>query len=337
MPTRFPVGHGPPRWPTIILHSFKHSRRFGIELEVGGEYDCDWIHRVIGLHSDRDIRSKAGWAQSFCNRHWHVKKDVTCGGYGRPHGWEVATPIGQSAEDLRHYAAVAECLKQDGLMVNGNCGLHVHAEIKDWREEQAGMFMAQWLRLERLVFHAVPERRRTNLHCRPCRSLIDKRKRFDAPEEVYEAFRPREVKPHHNPWRRYAINWVNFEIGLEREGKYARMTVELRLPEGSLNKNDVFNWPRLLLRLIERSTSLPFQSRPVAVGLKDALSTLGLTHESGFAVLDEDCFQLKHWLLRRLMLHSPDEALRCEANLELNSMWGPALSFIKVAPSEVNL
>jgi hypothetical protein len=325
-------------WSNLGLRSFKYNRRFGIELEVGGEYDCWWIANAIGLHSTRQIVPRDTWGQSINNRSWHVKKDATCGGYGRgyDYGWEIASPVGRTAEDLSHFGHVAESLKQDGLMVNGNCGLHVHVEVMDWGEEEAGRFMSQWLRVERVLMHSVPDRRRENTYCRPCRPLIDHRKKFHAPEEVYEAYRPRSLKSHFNTWRRYTINWVNFEIALEKKGNHGRKTLELRLPEGSLNRVDVVNWPKLVLRLAQRSDELPFAQRTNAVELQEVISILGLGNEGDtFMVLDEDCFYLKHWLLRRIMLYSPDGAMKSEANLLLNSMWSPALSFTKIAPAEV--
>lgn len=317
----------------VAARRFAHTRRFGVELEVGGEQGVKWVHTALNRYTSRDIQAHAGWRQTYGNSHWHVKRDSTCGvlGKGFDHGWEIATPIGRSEEDLLHFAHVADSLRSDGLTVNDNCGLHVHVELLDWAEEQAGRLMALWLRLEPLIFQAVPARRRGCFYAQPCRPRIDNRVSFADAAEVYEWFRPRKLTYQENPWRRFAVNWVNFEIGLTRA--YSRKTVELRLPEGTLVGADVANWPRLMLRLVDRSQGVS-GTRTTTADLRESLVLLGLHHDGDFAILDPACFSLKNWLLRRIVRYTDDPALKAEAGLILNSMWSPFLGGDGVVLSE---
>jgi hypothetical protein len=97
-----------------------------------------------------------------------------------------------------------------------------------------------------------------------------------------------------------------------------RKTVELRLPEGTLNEYEVKNWVRFFLLFVENSKlgDMPENLKPI-FDMDEFFSYLGLSSKSSFYLLSEGMQETKLWVLGRwLEFGSPiiaqEARKRCE-------------------------
>ena len=149
----------------VIFKTTPHTRKFGVELEVS-----PFIHKsAIGLlledfelffGTGRAVRVTSelkGWAMTDNNSYWHVKYDSTCGPKGKPHdyGWEIASFIGRSEQDLEIISNAAKWLADSGVQTNNNCGYHIHIDVSDFTPEGIGLLLANWLKIEYSVLSSV--------------------------------------------------------------------------------------------------------------------------------------------------------------------------------------
>lgn len=231
------------------------DRNFGIELEIGNEKSQSHIQDIVQLKSDKLSIKTEKWAQSVDNNFWHIKYDSTCGVKGKPddHGWEIASFKAFGESDLNHICDVAHALEESGCMVNKNCGLHIHADVSDFSTIQMGSLLNRWIKIEKFLLKMMPDHRKDNFHCKPITSKLNIRNlKTSSPEGTWNLIKPKVFKTHNNPQKRFTINLINYAKFIKYK-KSSRPTIELRLPEGTLNWEDVFNWTYFYLNFIKFS------------------------------------------------------------------------------------
>lgn len=310
--------------PQIRYNKFKSKRHFGIELEVSPNLSKEQIRSVIQSVSETKVRV-TDWEQSINNSSWCVKHDSTCGPNAterhHDYGWEIASYKAKGIADILHMAAVADALKKNGLQVNDNCGFHIHTEIADFEPNQTGILLANWIKIEPYVCCMVPNRRRKNIHCKLWGDQIDKNKTYTG-ESLWKAIKPTNFSPSRNPQKRVALNFVNYAASLYYGRDFERKTVELRLPEGTLNGEDIANWIKFIVCLVEHSKVSEMPSNLYSVGSVDEfLSYLGLGHDRGvFTLCSVGMYKFKEWLLSRIIQHSYSTAIRDDAQNKLNAI-----------------
>lgn len=298
----------------VIFKTTPHTRSFGVELEVSPN-----IHKKkIGLlledyemfygraRSVRVTSGTNGWEETNRNAYWHVKYDSTCGPVGKGHdsGWEIASFIGRTEEDLDHIAGAAEWLGERGLSTNTNCGYHIHVDISDFSPERVGLMLARWLNIEFHIMAATAKHRLTNPYCQ----LLWLRRialGVDYDPQKLKAFwnrmAPVNLNPHDNLDKRYTVNTVGYRAG-QVDPFYPRKTVEFRFPECLLQRDHVANWVRLLLCFVEecRLAEEPPKDVQRVGSMVDALRIIGLQSESDFYLLDEKLSATKFWFLQKV-------------------------------------
>ncbi|MCK9458312.1 MAG: amidoligase family protein [Proteobacteria bacterium] len=326
----------------IEYKKFNSKRRFGIELEVssvknqvirGSSKESVWTdqfgyrHPCISKQYIRDIIAKKssrhivvtdgifgddcpGWAQTSQNDYWHVKYDSTCGPLGKKKdngGWEVASFIAQGQRDLLHIGNVADALRKAGVEVNNNCGLHIHAEVKDFAPEQVAVLVARWIKIEPWICQMLPPHRRTNKYCKLLGKHFKYEGVFETPEDYWRYIKPSNLNVHENPQKKLAINLVNYAAAIRGEaghGGYdtSRKTVELRMPEGTLTSSEIINWTYLYLWFVDFSKNkiMPTDFSQVPT-LEEFLRYLGLEKDKGVYLLSDELFELKKWILNRMV------------------------------------
>lgn len=313
----------------VDYKKFSTQRRFGVELEVGSTISKVKVQAAIRSISDRPV-VVTKYQPSTENRFWHVKNDATCGPKGRsgPKGVEIASFVGQGISDLVHIGDVAEKLSEIGCKVNNNCGLHIHAEAHDLSKSQVGVLLAYWIKIERCLQFALPERRRENEYCKmlSSRILIPKYlPLLTSADNFYCLLSPTDLGYYENQDRRVNLNLVNYARA-SLYGSNIRKTLELRWPEGTLSSVDIKCWTRLFLHFIETCKNRAFPRNFDACNLQEMLKYLGLGHEDkSFTILSEGLFETKTWLLQRFVEHS-DEFKREAVDL-LDFMWSPARKY----------
>lgn len=285
------------------------QRKFGVELEIGNETSQEIIKSIITQTSKKfNFPCKAsitGWEQSINNDFWHIKRDATCGLLGKPYdfGWEIASPVSSGSLDLNFIGQVSSSLNKFGLKANKNCGYHVHVDVSDFEPYHMGILLIRWLKIEKYLLNLVPNHRRNNIHCK----TYYKSKKFNLLKSenlhalhVWHIFKPDNFKPYENPQKRYALNLTNYAKSLWHEElelsmKQCRKTLELRLPEGTLNSEDVINWVRFFVNFIDTSRrtrkalNLDFVNTE-----KQFLKICGLDGN-----LSDELLETKNWVIKR--------------------------------------
>ena len=193
---------------------------------------------------------------------------------------------------------MANILHTMGVRVNDHCGLHVHVDISDFTICQAAVLVARWIKAEYWMKQAVPKNRRRNKYCK----FLTSKKKYDSsyqytPEEFWYKIRPTNFCPHENAQKKVTLNMVNY-AEFKAAGVYStgRPTVELRLPEGTLNGQDIINWVVLFLYFVESSkkAAMPANMQQ-EIELKKALGFLGL---NGTEPLQKST---QNWFLDRII------------------------------------
>lgn len=287
----------------IVYKNFRASRRFGAELEFGRTITKSKVVNVIQAWSNYKVKS-LGHVASLGNKLWHVKTDCTCGADGNG-GWEVASFVGKTHKDIVHIGQVASALKDSGAKVNNYCGLHVHVEICDFTKKDIGVLMAYWIKIEKIL-RLVVSKKRTFDYCH----LIEQETnwkdighytgKYYSPEELCEEYLPQD-RYETSEFRYRVINITNYYKGL-RNKNYKRKTVEYRLPEGTLEENDVVNWIRLYVNFTNTIKKRQMPTNIEDASLKDAMSYLGLYHENDkFYIFSPALNKTRIWFLKRII------------------------------------
>ena len=291
---------------------FSTRRRFGVEIEVGNERTPEDIRAMIRRISSKDVKATTGWQQTNDNSYWHVKWDATCGTKGRGHdnGWEVASYIASGYRDITHIADVANHLRESGITINQNCGLHIHVEIQEFSVEQAAVLVARWIKLEPTIIQTVPLYRTKSKYCRLLSrigaKIINFKKHYEA-KDFWQLIRPTNYGVHDNTQKKVALNMVNYAA--TQKGHQNRSTVELRLPEGSLYGSDIRNWCRCFLNFVElsKTAKMPDELIPAADPLEELMVFFGLEDAEHFYILSKGLYEAKVWLLKRVIAYASKE------------------------------
>ena len=324
----------------VSFKEFSSLRPFGIEVEVSASSTKEELRDALSYYElfcnkkPRQVKmtaGKKGWAETNNNNYWHIKYDSTCGSLESGHnfGWEVASYIGSGLSDLTSMSDALHFLGECGVKVNRNCGLHVHVQVADFNPSLMGLLLARWLKIEPLLFHSCPYYRRKSSHCRKLRSKVSIKRlesfyRSEDPEmfeKLWAVFSPTDFSTHNNYQKKVSLNTIGFAIGLQKP-HHSRITVELRLPEASLNRADIKNWVILILNFVEscrksRGINIP-SNLSVSSSLSDSLSLLGLGSKGEFLILDDNLNCLKKWFLNRLICFSSSKRVVLEANKEFD-------------------
>jgi len=311
----------------VNFKEFASRRKFGVELELSATKTREEIKEIVlsydHLHQAAATTGSgsSGWADTQRNDYWHIKYDSTCGPLGKKkdHGWEIASYIAAGMEDVDNISGLSHYLGTHGLEVNKNCGLHIHAEVKDLSSRDMGSLLARWVKIESWLYAACPSRRSMSVYCRSLRvRMKDKCVYYnsDRPDDFWYGMMPLDTSVHNNSEKKYSLNTVGYAIG-QINPLYPRVTAELRLPECELDREHVRNWTLLFLNFVDTCGYAIFapQSTDVCDNIQDALSVLGLgrSPNGAFQILDHTLFGVKVWFLKRLIRYSQDENLKEQA------------------------
>lgn len=237
----------------------KSKRNFGVEFELN-QKDAAITHTeqaalqvAVKKGTKLDV-TVTGWTTSVNNNYWHIKTDSTCGkvGHGTDYGHEVASPVLFGADGVKEVGVVAENIKAGEFKVNNNCGYHVHAEVADFNIEQAGILLSYWMKVENWILHMVPSHRSQNKYCKPLtRRRILKRDSYHEPTVVWDAIKPKNTKPFDNSEKRFTLNSVHIANAEATKGEYKKRTFELRIPEGTVEREDAVFWIDLFISFVD--------------------------------------------------------------------------------------
>lgn len=293
--------------------NFCTKRRFGIELEMDNNVsNADLARTISKVDHNHTVKTSAEYTHDYNNDYWHVKFDRSCSSVPKEGGWEVSSYVCSDWREIANLCAVAEALKNIGAKVNDNCAYHIHGEVLDFNSHQIAALVAWFTKIETILCEMVPPNRRDNKYCRLIsrRYNID-RSRYYEPAQFWSLVRPRTFS---NPERRLSLNMCNYMQQLRR-------TVELRLPEGTLDKAEIRNWIRFFLRFIDVAKRMGFpKSLTGAPDLHTLMYIVGLHSEDPFYILSQGLRDTKIWVLNRILRYSRRSGLRQEAKLWLGKL-----------------
>jgi len=302
----------------VQYRSFSTTRSFGVE----GEYtdfgiDQEEIAWILEVNDPNHVVSVTPYnlSDGSC---WHVKSDSSC-------GWEVASYKGSGVADLNNIAGCLETVASQGGLINSDCGLHVHVDVSDFTEGDIARIAAHWMRIEPVVFTAVPKHRVSNVYCKMLRRRyickIGKSPAVWKDTDFYQKVKPHDYNCKRD--RRVSLNICNFVKSVV-EPEFNRKTVELRLPEMSPKAEDVKNWVKFFVTFVENAVKIPIPGDMSSVGLPKALCIMGLRAVEGEGlILSEGLFRTKEWFLYRILKHAKNKKLCGDAITMLNNMWCP--------------
>ncbi len=113
-------------------------------------------------------------------------------------------------------------------------------------------------------------------------------------------------------FRYRAINIINYYLAsIDRRRK--RKTIELRLPAGTLENEDIVGWTRLYLNFIEFVRTAPMPSHLYVEDVATTMSYLGLHHNENFYIFGPSLNRTRIWFLKKLIRGSPESYVRMEA------------------------
>lgn len=295
--------------------TFTKKRSYGAELEIieNGLSQAKIRDVIATVDKKREIRV-TGWQGSPNNAYWHVKTDSSC-------GLEVASYVAKGYKDLINFGKVATALYDAGARVNEKCGLHVHVDVRDFPQTQVACLVADWMKIENVIANMLPEHRVNNKYCKMLSKHFTIEYLSPNPETFWQAVRPYNYGDND---RRVALNICNYARSL---GSYHanKSTVELRLPEGTLDAFDVKNWIRLFVRFVDFHKKRAWPKNYDKVDVAEALEILGL-HSDNF-ILSSGLRDTKDWFLRRILQHTRQKKLSKQAIDLLNFMWSPLRNF----------
>ncbi len=215
---------------------------------------------------------------------------------------------------------VSKKLKDCGAVVNNFCGLHCHVEIADFSDLQVATTAAIWCRLEKIISHMVPSHRIAAKSAKYCRLLTKKytllRKQPD-PDYFLTTIKPKTLEP---PGKRTAISFINYFRAKHPNWSQFRnrSTVELRLPESSLDFSDAKNWARFFVNFIESCVHKKFPNDISPVGVEEALLLMGLGDD--LTIVSPGIMETKRWVLNRILRFSTSASLKKEVKTIISDL-----------------
>lgn len=307
-----------------LINSF-FLRRFGIEIEVEPNLSKVKLGEIIEQYDSTRLviveqpdTTVGGWAESKSNDYWHVKYDSTCGplGKGKDFGYEIASYVGSNLEDLENISNLGQALKNNDAKINENCGLHIHVDAFLKPKTAIGTVLANWLKIEPVLFHSFPSHRKYSKWCKSIRGKANilKLESDLSAENVYDSLAPQNLEPHDNNDKKVSLNLVGYERYL-REWDTERATLEFRIPECSLDPKHIKNCTLFFIHFVNTVNKFPVNLN-IVEDLDEFFEICNLGGRD--VVLDKNLFDLKIWFLKRLMKYATLKKWQKNAEKKLN-------------------
>jgi len=295
----------------VQYKSFDAKRRFGVELEVSNNVDSNQIKSAILKATRREVVVSGGWTQTTGNDFWHIKKDSTCGPLShlqKDYSWEIASFVASGHKDIKEICNVSKQMVEAGVVTNQNCGFHIHAEVKDCNALDVAVLLAYWIKIEPMICFLVSSKRLNNKHCKLWSKVKKINKKFKyQPNDFWDLIKPTDFSPHENIQRKVSLNLINLASAINHETNfgedtYNRKTLELRLPDGTLDGDEIQNWIRLFLMFIDsnKNRTMPDDLCPI-YDINLFLEIVGLSHHEEFYLLSKSLTKTKLWILSKIM------------------------------------
>lgn len=241
--------------PTSILcgNCMEEDREVTLNLQYGtGKGSIIKTNRLVGL----EIEAEGGRREQVI-----TQLDPLCGYCGDGslgyRGLEVQTPP-SSLNFLENIIThTMRQMKKSGYVVRDSCGMHVHIDFKDHRDDPRKIVQVfkTFYAVEPIIYAMLPVSRVGNRYCKPLSTVFKFSDFFlgmsdtDLSEKWYMTVSQDNI----TNWKR-SKSGVNRYCGCNLHSIYFRGTIEFRYFGGTLEPEKAFNWIQTLLELVTYAT-----------------------------------------------------------------------------------
>lgn len=199
-------------------------------------------------------------------------------------GFEINTCPASGAQFISQISTICSALHDQGAKVDNHCGCHIHADARDCGYYEISKVLRLYAGLEPALFALVPAYRRTNRYCCPCgaaylkaiiRCIDDRADKGPLPPNLLRQRGRGEVKPDRNVTRSTILEALyghkridtrkvrstksndNRYRALNLHSWMHRGSLELRLPPGLLDAQDIIGWGTILASIVDHALTTP--------------------------------------------------------------------------------
>lgn len=174
----------------------------------------------------------------------------------KPNGFEINTAPAAGDLYIKQITDICDALSKAGATSNNTCGLHVHLDARDYNFCDLRRLIKVYAVIEPTLFLMVPPHRRNCLYSIKCgdkleSAIINKLSHIQLKEKIVTAvygspdsisYRMDKRGAGHGTGRYYALNLHSW---------FFRGTIECRLFDGTLDKNEIIDWGVLWANVLD--------------------------------------------------------------------------------------
>lgn len=172
-------------------------------------------------------------------------------------GFEINTSPAAGDMYVRQVTNICNALKKASAKIDNACGLHVHIDARDFNFCDIARLIKVYSLIEPTLFAMVPNNRRNSEYSIKCGDRLDKPVNLtklsyiDLKEKLITAVYGVPDSISYRTSKRGAGEGTGRYYALNLHSWFFRGTVECRLFDGSLNKDDIINWGMLWARILD--------------------------------------------------------------------------------------
>lgn len=157
-------------------------------------------------------------------------------------GYEINTAPASGKAFVTQVREIGEAMRRGGAVATKACGLHVHADARDFSYYDLRRLIMLYAHIEPALFAIVPKSRRESTYCAPCGSLYLKGlKHSRLPKDskkviIGNVYGGNEKPDRSSKWGAQRYHAMNLHSW------FFRGTVELRLPSGTARQEKIIGW-----------------------------------------------------------------------------------------------
>jgi len=172
-------------------------------------------------------------------------------------GFEINTAPAGGDLYVKQVNQICDKLAKAGATINNQCGLHVHIDARDYNYNDLARLIKIYAAIEPALFFMVPAARRNSIYSLKCGDALEhaikanKLPHIQLKEKIITAiygepdsvsYRKEKRGAGHGTGRYYALNLHSW---------FYRGTIECRLFEGTLDKNEIIGWGVLWANILD--------------------------------------------------------------------------------------
>mgnify|MGYP001558445801 CR=1 FL=1 len=175
-----------------------------------------------------------------------------------PNGFEINTAPAAGDKYVQQIEEICRALSGVGASADIRCGLHVHADARDFDYFGIRRLVQIYAGIEDALFHLVPLQRRSNHYCQPCGpvfrdaivagKLPHKEVKHSVMKAVYQKEYGGASKPHILREGKY-VNSRYYALNLH--SWLFRGTIECRLFPGTVKEEKIIAWGMMWARILD--------------------------------------------------------------------------------------